>query len=216
MKKRNITVTIDKAMEWFKSGNRDLQEIALQAFNRKELICDFRNITTLWGACDVLRLHYPDIVNIIASIEEVSRASAAAFKLDIVRRALNLGQDLRLAKNPEDSYIYYPYNPFVTKSSTFYRDELNSGKMEVIGEIKGEGTLYKVLGGCFANGGGAGLGNFSSGDGVGSATVAVGFLGCASKEIASHFSRYFGMTITEAKYGDMIKDFEIAESKYEN
>lgn len=35
-----------------------------------------------------------------------------------------------------------------------------------------------------------------------------GFLGCASKEIAEHFGKYFGMLITEAKYGDMV-DFEI-------
>lgn len=36
----------------------------------------------------------------------------------------------------------------------------------------------------------------------------VGFLGCASKEIAQHFGEYFGMLITEAKYGDMV-DFKI-------
>lgn len=36
----------------------------------------------------------------------------------------------------------------------------------------------------------------------------IGFLGCASREIAEHFSRYFGTLITEAKYGDL-KGFEI-------
>ena len=41
-----------------------------------------------------------------------------------------------------------------------------------------------------------------------------GFLGCASKEIAQHFGKYFGMLITEAKYADMI-DFEIIENKYQ-
>ena len=29
-----------------------------------------------------------------------------------------------------------------------------------------------------------------------------------------HFSKYFGMLITEAKFGDL-KDFEIIEEKYE-
>lgn len=33
--------------------------------------------------------------------------------------------------------------------------------------------------------------------------------------IALHFSKYFGMLITEAKYGDMV-DFEIVEDKYGN
>ena len=32
-------------------------------------------------------------------------------------------------------------------------------------------------------------------------------------EIAEHFSKYFGMLITEAKYGDMVK-FEVIEEKY--
>lgn len=39
-----------------------------------------------------------------------------------------------------------------------------------------------------------------------------GFLGCATKEIAEHFGKYFGMLITETKYAD--KDFEVIESKY--
>lgn len=40
-----------------------------------------------------------------------------------------------------------------------------------------------------------------------------GFLGCATEEIAKHFGKYFGMLITEAKYGDIV-NFEIIESKY--
>lgn len=41
----------------------------------------------------------------------------------------------------------------------------------------------------------------------------IGFLGCASEDIARHFGKYFGMLITEAKYADMI-DFKIIEEKY--
>jgi hypothetical protein len=41
-----------------------------------------------------------------------------------------------------------------------------------------------------------------------------GFLGCATKKIAQHFGKYFGMLITEAKYADMV-DFEIIENKYQ-
>lgn len=48
------------------------------------------------------------------------------YKLNIIRQALNLGYDL--IKNAEDSYIYYPYDPFVTKSSTYYKSDINSGK----------------------------------------------------------------------------------------
>lgn len=207
MEERNVTVTLDKAKEWFNSGNATLKEIALQAFDKDELTYNFKDITTFKEACKAIGLNY-DIISIVTKdIATFSRASAAMFKLNIIRKALNLGQDLNLIKDPEDSYIYYPYNPFVTKSSTYYKSEINSGKMEVIGKIKSEGEEYNVLGGI-ANNGDAGLGYFDSNAGVGGAYADVGFLGCASQEIAQHFGKYFGMLITEAKYADMI-DFEI-------
>ena len=200
----------------YNSGNATLKEIALQAFDKDELTYNFKNITTFKKACEALGLNYDDMFYITKNIATISKASAAMFKLNIIRKALNLGQDLHLTKNPEDSYIYYPHNPFVTKSSTYYKSEIDSGKMEVIGKIKSEGEEYNVLGDDALDGGYAGLGSFDSDNGVGAAATTVGFLGCANKEIAQHFSKYFGMLITEAKYADMIKDFEIIESKYEN
>ena len=210
---RNITITLEKAVEWYNSGNNTLKEVALQAFTKDELIYDFKNITTFKKACKVLNLNYNFIKSQILDLTEISKASAAMLKLNIIRKALNWGQDLHLTKNLEDSCIYYPYNPFVSESSTYYESELNSGKMEVIGKIKNEGEEYNVLGGGAANGGGANggganLGGFYSAAGVGNANTNIGFLGCANKEIAQHFGKYFGMLITEAKYGDMV-DFEI-------
>ena len=105
MEERNITVTLDKAREWFNSENATLREIALQAFDKDEL-------------------------------------------------------------------------------------------------------TYNVLSGDATDGVNAGLGNFNPNIGVGFAANNLGFLGCASKEIAQHLGKYFGMLITEAKYGDMV-DFEI-------
>ena len=205
---RNITITLEKAVEWYNSDNDTLKEVALQAFTKDELIYDFKNITTFKKACKVLNLNYNFIKSQILDLTEISKASAAMLKLNIIRKALNWGQDLHLTKNPKDSCIYYPYNPFVTESSTFYESKLNSGKMEVIGKVKSEGTLYNVLGGCTGCSSGIGLGDFSSYHSVGLACASFGFLGCATKEIAQHFSRYFGMLITEAKYADMV-DFEI-------
>ena len=203
---RNITITLEKAREWYSSDNKSLKEIALQAFTKDELIYNFKNITTFKKACEALGLNY-DIISIIAKdVATFSRASAAMFKLNIIRKALNLGQDLHLTKASEDFYIYYPYNPFVTKSSTYYKSEINSDKMEVIGKIKSEGEEYNVLGGGTCKS--ISLGNFISSDSIGSADAGVGFLGCASQEIAQHFGKYFGMLITEAKYADMI-DFEM-------
>ena len=205
MEERNMTISIAQARNWFNSGNKQLQELALQVFDRKDLT--FRHIVTFKDACDVLGLKY-------STDGTFSRSTSAMFKLNIIRKALNLGQDLHLTKNPEDSYTYYPHNPFVTKSSTYYKSEIDSGKMEVIGKIKSEGEEYNVLGGDATFGGYAGLGYFYYFDGVGHADADIGFLGCASREIAEHFGKYFGMLITTAKYADIIKDFEVIESKY--
>ena len=213
MKERNVTVTLNKAKEWFNSGNATLKEIALQAFDKDELTYNFKNITTFKKACEALGLNYNAMFHITKSIATISKASAAMLKLNIIRKALNLGQDLHLTKDPEDSCIYYPYNPFITKSSTYYKSEINSGRMEVIGKIKSEGEEYNVLGSHTIRAGSAGLGGFNSYDDVGLAYANIGFLGCVSKEIAEHFGKYFGMLITEAKYGDMV-DFEIIEAAH--
>lgn len=211
---RNITITLEKAKEWYSSGNNQLKEIALQVFNKDELLPNFKDITTFKKACEALNLHYEVTSIIIKDIAMVSKASAAMFKLNIIRKALNLGQDLHLVKDPKNSHIYYPYNPLVMKNSAYYKNELNSGEMEVIGKIKSEGTLYNVLGDCTGYFSGTGLSCFRYYGSVGFADAVVGFLGCATVEIAQHFGKYFGMLITEAKYVDMV-DFEIVENKYQ-
>lgn len=212
--KTKITITLDQARSWFRSGNEQLKELALEAFGKEALVGSFRDITTFEKACDKLCYFRGAMVSDVDFLYTVSAASAAMFKLNIIRKALNFGKDLSLTKDPERSHIYYPLNPFVTITSTFYNDEISSGKVEIIGKIKSEGKEYNVLGGGFGMTGSAGLGSFTPDDGVCRANAIFGFLGCANKEIAQHFGKYFGMLITEAKYADMISDFEILESKY--
>lgn len=212
---RNITITLEKAREWYNSDNESLKEVALQAFNKEELERPFSFIKTLKNACDALNLNYDIISIVVKDIATYSRASAAMFKLNIIRKALNLGQDLHLTKNPEDiSVIWHSYNPLIIDDSTYYNKELKFKDMEIIGKIKTEKAVYYVLndqpvGNCYA-----GLSYFDYNYGVGRIDAAMGFLGCVTKEIASHFGKYFGMLITEAKYGDLV-DFEIIENKYQ-
>lgn len=213
MKDRNISVTLEKAQEWYNSDDATLRDLALQAFSRDEIIYPFYKIKSTNDACAALGLDYRNILVEVKSIEKISKASAAMFQLNIIRKALNLGQNLHLTKDPGDSYIYYPYNPFVTKSSIYYKSELNSGRMEVIGKIKSEGEEYYVLGGNAYNGAYAGFGRFEYRYGVGFADVSFGLLGCAKKKIAQHFGKYFGMLIIKAQYADMV-DFKIIESRY--
>lgn len=211
--KKNITISLEKAREWYNSGDESLKEITLQAFSEEELQVDFKVITSLYEACNALNLDSNTVECQSFEIAKISRASAAMFQLNIVRKALNLGQDLSLTENPK-YYLYYPYNPFVTKSSTYYKNELNSGEMEVIGKIKSKGETYNVIGNCADFSHGNGLGSFDPSVDMGYSIIAIGFLGCASKEIAKHFGKYFGMLITEAKYGDLV-DFEVIENKYQ-
>lgn len=205
----NCFLTIDEARTMYNSGNKALKNIACKTYKEEELVFGYKKITNFRKACDALCLNYDEIKEKADAIYNISKSSAAMFKLNIIRKALNLGQDLHLTKDPENSCIYYPYNPFVTESSTYYKSEINSGKIKVIGKIKSEGEEYNVLGGCANYGGSAGLGYFSSNYGVGAAYAYIGFIGCATKEIAEHFGKYFGMLITTAKYADIIKDFEV-------
>lgn len=210
MEKRNLTVTLDKAREWYNSGNANLKELALQAFSENELKFDFsfRSIKSLEDACKALDLNYRDVVFTASDVEKFSKASAALFKLSVIRKALNLGQDLHLTKNPDSSYIHYPNVPFVLEDSTVFYRELKSGTMKIIGKIKSEGKTYNILGGDAIDNSFSGLGQFYITEGVGYTGADGGFFGCATKEIAKHFSLYFGILITEAKYGDL-EDFEI-------
>ena len=210
MKESYVKLSIDDAIEMYHSGNEKFKKIALDAFGEIKLNYNFRLVKTLEDACNALDLNYICVVKEADSIANFSKSSAAMFKLNIVKKALNLNRDLHFTKGPENSYIYYPFNPFVTKSSTYYEEELNLGEMEIIGKIKVEGEEYNILGGKTSTIEYFGLGNFFCYGNVGKADANFAFLGCASKEIAKHLGKYFGMLITEAKYGDL-DGFEIIE-----
>ena len=210
MIKRNVTITLEKAQEWYNSGNDSLKEIALQAFNENELKFNFRNIKSLSDACSVLGLNYNEILSESCYISRISRASAAMFNLNIIKKALNLGQELSFTENPKDSYIYYPFNPIICRDSSYYGNEIKAGEIKIVGKFKVEGEIYLILGdsAIVSSTCSSGLGAFNPKNGSGQTFSNIAFLGCASREIAEHFSRYFGTLITEAKYGDL-KGFEI-------
>lgn len=210
MEERNITVTLEKAREWFNGENEDLKNIALQAFSKDKLLHNFKNITTFKMACEDLYVDYNAMISIAENIASVSKSSAAMFKLNIVRKSLNLGRDLHFVKDPKNSSIYYPFNPCLPDGSTFYEEDLYSGEMEIIGKIKVEGEEYNVLSGCAVNCDYSGLGGYEIYCDTCFADANFAFLGCASKEIAQHFGKYFGMLITEAKFGDL-PGFEIIQ-----
>lgn len=205
MMTRNVTLTLEKAREWFNSGNAELKEIALQAFTEKELATpNFKIIKTFEDAMNALQFENTSksfVWNHIKQVARISIASAAIIKLNTIRRALNLGENMEFTKGN----IYYPYNPFITKSSTYYDNEIKEGLMSVVAEFEYKDQRYRLMGGVAGGGSSSGLGCFGSYGGVSFADSAVGFLGCATREIAQHFGKYFAKEIFDAKYGDTVK-----------
>ena len=213
---KTIELTKEEAIKLYNSGNDSFNKIALRCFSAKELETpNFEDIKTFEDAVNAIGKDIDDVNIIVNTIKTESKATAAMYKLNIVRKALNLGHDLGFTKNPEDSYICYPYIPFIAKDSTYFIYERNSGEMEIIGKIKSDGIEYFVLSGYACMGSNYGISSFDPSNCVGHTNANFGFLGCANKEIAKHFGKYFGTLITEAKYGDL-DDFEVIYDKYGN
>ena len=214
---KTTDITFEDAKAWYNTAIEDFEKLSLNFFDKEKLECkDYKGITTYGDALRALDIIKTPLTMPSCDLLLINRAASAMFKLMIIREALNLGEDLYITKTAEDSCIYYPYNPFITDESYYCKNLIACGDVEIIGKFNADGVKYYVLGGSANNCSCAeGLGGFHSDDGVGFADTSVGLLGCASKEIAEHFGKYFGMLITKAKYGNLV-DFEIIEDKYGN
>lgn len=210
-------ITLSKAKEWYNSGNEALVKLSLICFSKNELNSpSFNEIKTFKDAINALGIDINDANNTIHEIKKTSQASAAMYKLSIIRKALNLGQNLHLIKSTtEESLVYCPKNPFIAKGSTYYKNDIELCRMEIIGRFNNDGIEYFVLNGDPGISGHSGLAVYDGLICVGHAKTDFGFFGCANAEIAEHFGKYFGMLITEAKYGD-VDDFTIINDKYGN
>lgn len=212
-----IRLTLDEARELYKSNNETLMGLALQAFPEDVLNpTPFDKIKSFEDAMTVLGMDIDDENAIVNTLKERSKAMAAMYKLNIIRKALNLRQNLHLIKSAnEDSLVYCPKNPFIAKGSTYYKNDIECFRVEIIGRFNNNGIEYFVLNEDPGISGHSGLAVYDGLICVAHARTEFAFLGCASAEIAEHFGKYFGMLITEAKYGD-IDDFTITNDKYGN
>ena len=212
-----MIVTIDEAREMYNSGNKALKDLALKVFSEDELNqSTYSEIKTFEDAVTVLGMSIDDENSIVNTLKKRSKAMAAMYKLNIIRKALNLGQNIHLIKSAnEDSLVYCPKNPFIAKGSTYYKNDIEWCRMEIIGRFNNDGIEYFVLNGDPGISGHSGLAVYDGLICVAHAKTEFAFLGCASAEIAEHFGKYFGMLITEAKYGD-VDNFTITNDKYGN
>ncbi len=194
METRNISVTLDKAIEWYNSDNKTLKEISLQAFTENELQSeDFKKLKS-WAD-----ISYCLSYNVDYCTEGLTKGQIALVKLNAIRQVLNRGHKMNFKKGA----IWYPYTPAILSTSIYYKD---SNETE-IAKVRIGHDIFTLLGGNAYSGTYAGLGRFFYYGGVAYSGASVGFLGCATKEIAQHMGIYFGKEIFEAKYSDFI-DFE--------
>lgn len=197
METRNVELTLEKAREWYKKGG-DLKKVALQAFTEEELKgINFQGIICMNDVLTALNICVKEYINTIDMLKRHSKASAAAFKLNLIRKALNMGHEMDF----QEGKIWYPYIYAVLSKNLYHNHVLEVAKVKI-----GCNTFI-LLGGNYTCGIYKGLSNFNHNNGVANSNANVGFLGCATEEIAQHMSIYFGKEIFEAKYGDTI-DFE--------
>ena len=203
METRNVTLTLQKAKEFYNSGNTALMEVALLAFTKEELTTpEYTDIKTFEDACKALGLNM-DFVNFaLCNMENIEgsfgKHLTAIYKLDIIRKALN-GAD---------------WKPKMTEGNTYYgwvrlyknSEDIPSDK-KVIGEFTADGEKYLLVGG-FGNSGCCGLGYFNSGCGCGSSYADLGLLCCKSAEIAKYMSEQFGKFIFDACYAHHVGSYQ--------
>ena len=204
MKTRNISLTIEKASltiekakEFYNSGNAALMEVALQAYTKEELtITEWQNIKTFEDACKYLGLNM-DFVNFaLCNMENIEggfgKHLTAIYKIDIIRKALNGDWKPSLV----EGRVYYPFVEFYLANKV--KEATNSNGCKLGPSFMADGEKYTLIGGGYYCVGAPGVGNFLDGDGYVNANA--GLLGCKSEEIARHMSKYFMKEIFEAVY----------------
>lgn len=200
MEKRNVTLTLQKAKEFYNSSNTALMEVALLAFTKEELtIPEWQNINTFEDACKYLGLNM-DFVNFalcnMKNIEgKLDKHLTAIYKLGIIRKALNKGWEPKMAEGS----IYYPWvkiYPIGKEAKAAKAAAANGWRFGPT--FIADNKRYTLVGGDY---------RYYMGDGLISLSCELGFilpclglLGCKSKEIAKHMSRYFSKEIFEATY----------------
>lgn len=205
METRNVTLTLDKAKEFYNSGNATLKEVALQAFTQEELTTTtkYTNIKTFEDACRALGMSINkaacDLNYLTCLRGGLGEHLRAIYKLDIIRKALNgANWNPKMAKGN----IYYGWVRFYKKPSDVPYNK------KIIGNFIADGQKYLLVGGFGYLGDCGGLGGFYSEDGYGHSNALCGLLCCKSAEIAQYMSEQFGKLIFDACYAQHIGTYK--------
>lgn len=185
---RNVKISLEKAREWYNSGNESLREVALQAFKEEELVENpWELIKTFEDACAVLNIN-PDMEYLDRIFDGHLQNM---YKLKIIKKALN---GVEWEPNLNTGIIYYPWLRYYPKGSIYC-----SNWIPVANFInKKNNEVYTLVGGdCYHYSGGLSIfcGRY------GGVYSDLGLLGCKSEEIAKYFGKTFGKLIFDTIYG---------------
>ena len=197
MERRNVTLNLQRAKEFYNSGNAALKEMALQAFTQEELTTsNYTDIRTFEDACKALGIDTVKVESDLRCLEgSLGEHLRAVYKLDIIKKALN-GADWK--PKMTEGEVYYGWVRFYRKSS-----DVPSNK-KIIGNFITNGQEYILVGGFGSNGSYGGLSSFDFTYGAGYSVAAYGLLCCKSIDIAKYMSEQFGKIIFDACYAQHI------------
>lgn len=192
METRKVSVTLDKAREWYNSGNAALKEVALQAFTKEELtIPSWKDIKTFKDACKALGTG--TTFGCAANTPfGVAKHIEAIWMTDIICKALNGDWKPSLVS----SSVYYPWVKFYKEC-----DVPSNRRKDITNYFMYNGEKYALVGGDYY-GYGCGLGIYYGGGG--DCDAVTGLFGCKSREIALHMSTHFAKEIFLACYADKL------------
>lgn len=194
---KKLTIDLQDAIKWYNGINKELRDLALKVFSKSELEnSQWSNIKT-WE--DVLKaLH----ISKDYTVELPFRACYAA-RVQMIRTALNKDYDIKF--NPTEA-VWYPeliISPTTgigpQRSIDIYAKSY-CGEIEVLDER--EDSYVGVNANHMQHGGGLLL--IDSACQVKTVYMNTALLGCATKEIAEHFGKYFYYEILASCYGDII------------
>lgn len=193
METRNISLTLEKAKEWYNSGSADLKEVVLQAYTEDELkTIHFSDIKTFKDAVLATGADYDVVLHHIEGLNfQGGKHLIAIYKLDIIRKALNPNWKPKLNSDS----IYYPWARYYLANEA--REAANNNGWALGKSFIVNGEKYTLVGGDYG-GCDRGLGHFSCG--YGDVDAYLGLLCCETGEIARHMSKYFSKEIFEACY----------------
>lgn len=193
---KSINITLDRAKEWYNSGNCDLVKLALEAFNVNELNPKhFSNIKTFDDVLNGCNTHELFVWNQICSVcdEQVK----SLYKLKLIRKVLNDGWEPSLVKGD----VYYPFIRFYKSEKA--KKRANRDGVILCDEFVLNEKKYTVAGGDVYDFSHPGLAGFNGS--AGAVRIYLGLLGCKSREIAKHMSTYFSKEIFDASYSETIE-----------